>query len=159
LKLSELNDWLTLGANLGVLAGILFLVLELQQNSEMLASQARSIRQEIRLTDYVLPINNESYAQALIKYRNNQELTEYETLLVRRGMDISLTNFQFVYFEYVNGLIEESELPVSAWSQLFSGEGRANPDYWPYLKDYWEEMKSINYDPAFVQWMDSNVVK
>lgn len=73
-------------------------------------------------------------------------------------MDISLTNFQLVYFEYVNGLIEESELPASVWSQLFNGEGRANPDYWPYLQDYWEEMKSIKYDPAFVQWMDNNVV-
>jgi hypothetical protein len=37
-KLSELNDWLTLGANLGVLAGLMSLGLELQQNSRMLAS-------------------------------------------------------------------------------------------------------------------------
>ena len=74
-------------------------------------------------------------------------------------MDISLTNLQFVYFEYVNGRIEESGLPISAWSRLFNGEGRANPDHWPYLKGCRAEMKAINYDPAFVQWMDSNVVK
>lgn len=158
MKLAELNDWLSLGANIGVLAGIVFLAVELQQNSDMLESQARSIRQEIRLTDYVLPLNNENFAKALVKYRRNEELTDYEDLLIRRGMDITLTNFQYVYNEYKNGLIDESELPVGTWRNTFAGGERSNRDYWPDLKSYWEEMKTINYDPGFVEWMDENVV-
>ena len=157
MKFSELNNWLTLGANIGVLAGIIFLALELQQNSAMLESQARSIRQEIRLADYTLPLYNENFANALLKYGRNEELTEYENLLVRRGMDITLTNFQYVYNEYLNGLIEESELPVHVWSNAFTGGERSNRDYWPDLSEYWEEMKYINYDPGFVEWMDANV--
>ena len=37
----NLNRWLTLGANTGVVIGIVFLALELQQNNELLQSQTR----------------------------------------------------------------------------------------------------------------------
>jgi hypothetical protein len=33
MKLSAINDWLTLAANIGVLAGIIFLAMEIQQNT------------------------------------------------------------------------------------------------------------------------------
>jgi hypothetical protein len=74
-------------------------------------------------------------------------------------VDITLTSFQFVYTEHLNGLLEESDLPVDAWVKLFRIDGRSNQDYWPYLTEYWEEIKSINYDQGFVVWMDENVVK
>ena len=40
MKLSTLNEWLTLGANIGVLAGIIFLAVELQQNTKQLQLQS-----------------------------------------------------------------------------------------------------------------------
>ena len=35
MDIEKLNRWLTLGANVGVLAGIIFLALEIQQNSRL----------------------------------------------------------------------------------------------------------------------------
>ena len=40
MKISHLNDWLTLGANFAVFVGILFLAYELRQNTMMLRSEA-----------------------------------------------------------------------------------------------------------------------
>ena len=44
----RLNRWLTLGANVGVLIGIVFLAFELQQNNENLAAQQRAMDRVIK---------------------------------------------------------------------------------------------------------------
>jgi len=41
MQLDDLNKWLTLAANVGVLAGIIFLAIELQQNTNMMQAQTR----------------------------------------------------------------------------------------------------------------------
>lgn len=38
----RLNRWLTLGANLAVLVGLVFLVIEIKQNNDMVMAQTRS---------------------------------------------------------------------------------------------------------------------
>lgn len=40
-NLDKLNQWLTLGANIGVLVGIIFLAVEMQQNTDMMQAQTR----------------------------------------------------------------------------------------------------------------------
>ena len=39
--MNKLNQWLTLLANIGVIAGIVFLGVEIRQNTEMIQSQTR----------------------------------------------------------------------------------------------------------------------
>jgi hypothetical protein len=41
LDYSQLNEWLTLNANLGVLVGIIFLIIEIKQNTELHKSDSR----------------------------------------------------------------------------------------------------------------------
>ena len=43
----SLNRWLTLGANVGVIAGIIFLAVELRHNNELLAADARFNRLQL----------------------------------------------------------------------------------------------------------------
>jgi len=38
----RLNRWLTLGANIGVLVGIILLIVELNQNRQMMQAQTRN---------------------------------------------------------------------------------------------------------------------
>jgi len=42
MKPDKVNRWLTLGANIGVLIGIILLVVELDQNREMIRAQTRN---------------------------------------------------------------------------------------------------------------------
>ena len=41
MNMDKLNQWLMLGANLGVILGIIFLALEVQQNNNLIATQNR----------------------------------------------------------------------------------------------------------------------
>ena len=52
MNLDNLNKWLTLLANLGVLAGIIFLAMELQQNSKMMEAQTRDSITEKQMEMY-----------------------------------------------------------------------------------------------------------
>ena len=55
MRLKRLNEWLALLANLGVIAGIVFLAIEVNQNNLLMKSQTRSdIAQSI--TDVLLRV-------------------------------------------------------------------------------------------------------
>ena len=68
MKLDNLNKWLTLIANVGVLSGIVFLAIEVQQNSNAISSQTRStITQNILMTQQVSsdPVRAEIMARGI----------------------------------------------------------------------------------------------
>jgi hypothetical protein len=154
----NLNKWLTLTANLAVVAGIVFLAFELKQNNELLDAEIRTIRHGVRAADYLLPLEHQQYANALIKKRHGEPLSEYESLILNRTMAATLYNYQYVFTEYSLGRIAESTLPISEWRSELDGEDSSNPGYWPDLREYWEARKNLDYDPAFVKWMDENIV-
>jgi hypothetical protein len=62
MKLAALNDWLTLIANIGVLAGLIFVGLEIRQNTlalerEISISSAESTHGVVANSDYLAQIN------------------------------------------------------------------------------------------------------
>ncbi len=70
----------------------------------------------------------------------------------------SLYNYQYVFTEYTLGRIEEGTLPIDGWRLDLNGKIEIEPGYWPDLREYWEIRKHVDFDPAFVQWMDENIV-
>ena len=53
MKTGRLNSWLTLGANIGVLIGIILLLVELDQNRQMMRAQTRNVLSG-QLSDFLL---------------------------------------------------------------------------------------------------------
>ena len=157
MKKIDLGQAITILANMGVIAGIVFLGIELRQNNELLSAEARATRLSVRLNENQLPIENPDLANALIKHRHGDELTEHEQLVLDRYMETILVVFQNVVIEAQRGLIDEQSIPIDSWRNLFSGRALSIPGYWPDLSDYWEASK-LGFDPAFVQWMEENVV-
>ena len=154
----NLNKWLTLTANLAVVAGIVFLAFELKQNNELLETEIRTIRHNVRAADFLLPLEHRPYANALIKKRRGEPLSEYESLILNRGIATTLYNYQYVFTEYSFGRIAESTIPISQWRTDFDGDVSSSLEYWPDLREYWEARKNLDYDPEFVKWMDENIV-
>ena len=144
-------------ANLGVIADLVFLGLEIQQNNALLETEIVSTRQAIRAKDFLLPVEYPEFGQALIDSRNGKELTEYQTLILSRVASIMLFNWQFVDAEFVKGRIDEESIPVRVWRRAFRGKGRSEMDYWPDMTDFWEK-NHVAFDPEFVAWMEKNVV-
>ncbi|MDX1404681.1 MAG: hypothetical protein R3192_09085 [Woeseiaceae bacterium] len=155
---NKLHNWLTLTANLAVVASIIFLAVEIRQNSELLEAEIRTIRHGFRAADYLLPMEHEQFGIALLKMHNGESLTEYETLILHRSMAVTLFNYQYVFTEYKLGRISESDLPIRVWRLDLDGENDYRPGWWPDLREYWEATKHTNFDPEFVEWMDENIV-
>ena len=79
----RLNRWLTLVANLAVVAGIIFLGLELRQNNELLQFEVESIYFENRVWGLERSIENPEFGVLVFKARNGAELDEFEAYQVR----------------------------------------------------------------------------
>jgi hypothetical protein len=127
----NLNRWLTLGANIGVLIGIIFLALELQQNNELLESQAQetqalSIQNATTLDqDFLLVIAADSaLSETWFTYlRAPDTLTEVKQLQASYLMAALLRRLEGVYLQKRLGSL--SEEGWTARKPLFIGMARS----------------------------------
>jgi len=133
------NRWLTLGANIGVVIGIIFLALELQQNNELLQSQAQetqalSIQAATTLDqDFLLLIGSDpALAQTWNTYlRAPDTLSKDQWLQGSYLMAALLRRLESVYIQKRLGSLSEE-----GWRSrqaLFIGIARS-PGYSAYLK-------------------------
>jgi hypothetical protein len=156
-KKLDLGQTISILANIGVIAGIVFLAIELRQNNELLAAQARSDRVGLRQGDNALLLENPDFASAVMKSVNGEPLTDQENMLVHRYSDYVLINFQNVYAEMERGLIDETSIPIEAWRRNFRNEQWNKTNGRPNLLEHWQAHQ-FAYDPDFIEWMEENVV-
>ena len=156
MKKLDLGQAITILANVGVIAGIVFLAIELRQNNELLGAQARATRVGLRQADNGLVLGNPELARVLIKHRNSEPMTEYENLLLDHYINFVLVNFQSVYREMVQGLIEQHTVPLGAWRSNFTEDGKR--EGYVDMRGYWLRSGPTEFDADFVQWMEENVV-
>ena len=106
MKLSELNEWLSLIANVGVLAGIIFLAIEIQQNTNVVRTAAYN--------DTVKSFNEWRYAvisdpEALAhiaEYRGVEDVNELKkSMLINSQWAI----YEQAFYAYRYGLMEDNE--------------------------------------------------
>jgi hypothetical protein len=137
-------------ANLSVIVGIVFLALQLQQNSALLASQARATRAQVRLNSLDTALSNPELLQAAFKQLNGEPPTAMEEFILFIDANRSFVSWQFVYGEFREGLIESADVPVENWRNVFRVRD---------LQRFWQQKEILGLRPDFVQWMDENVVE
>ncbi len=152
MKTDSINRWLILGANLGVLVGIIFLAIELRQNNELLEAQTRAENFDRIIGFAEQIIENPALATALRKTENNEEITEVEDILLRAMALRTLRQFEWTFGEVQAGRLE-GPLPVDIYRKGFRGEGIFR---WP-IGEYWAVMKEY-FAPDFVQFVEENIV-
>ena len=131
-------------ANVGVVAGIVFLVVELQQNNELMASQARFNRLSVATETMTLVAESPDIARFLVKSNNGEELAPEEDLRLENYHRRIFFNMQWTYRE-----VPESSIPIEGWRMLVGD---------PAKREFWLENKTqFNNDPEFVQWIDENL--
>ena len=141
----DVDQTVSVIANLGIIVGIVFLVLELRQNNEVLELQMQS-ENRARVTAIAeLVVDNPEYADLMAK--DVSELTESEgNRLTFLGIRMIL-NFNELYTDYVSGRITEEEAKrrvTSIWER--------QADYG--VKLAWPVTKS-RYEPDFIEWLES----
>ena len=145
MKKLDLGQIVTLVANLGVIAGIVFLAVEVQQNNELLATQARYERDAIARSGNLRHIENPELIRVTVKAQNSEPLTQEEAMLIELSCNLTLDNYSYVYREFRNGLLDERSLPGGGTFRRCPG--------WEAL---WNQQKQ-NYDPEFIEWAEENI--
>ena len=105
----KLNDWLTLVANVGVIAGIVFLAIEVRQNSEAVRAQTRA-----QLTDQVVELlsvnmNDKEYASVLMRGNQLEELSPVEQWQYNTHRIAWINHWKNMVYQYEMGMYDESE--------------------------------------------------
>ncbi|HUF75531.1 MAG TPA: hypothetical protein VMM35_04600 [Longimicrobiales bacterium] len=130
----KLTTWLSLGANLGVLVGLILLVIEIRQNTNMMESQIHQSRTEAALSEQQAVFNSDHMPAILVKVANGEPLTEEESRrfepyfrAFNRNMDNQLWQFNRGFLgdniprsvgNAVPGVIGESQLGMELWQRM-----------------------------------------
>jgi len=118
MKLSSINEWLTLGANLGVLMGIVFLVVEIQQNTRSLdesrnlsAAQAYQSRAQSFIDIALAVASNQELASIVTNVSGNidviSSLTPEDRLRYRQIWNARRMTMDDIFYQYQNGYLDQ----------------------------------------------------
>jgi uncharacterized protein (TIGR02246 family) len=150
-KKPDLTQVIQILANVGVIAGIVFLAVELRQNNETLRAQVRLERAQTRTDGLTELANNPELVRARVKDASGAELTPEERHVIEAGWETLLTRWQYVHGEWQAGLVDLEDIPVEAWKRTM--------DAYPSFYRTWQNDKAIAFRPDFAAWMDRNVVE
>ncbi len=149
MKKIDLGQTITILANVGVIAGIVFLGIELQQNNELLEVQAEMAVSDVQSNTLLAVIQEPELIELMLK--DEQSLTEVERhrllMLGLRGIRV----WQGRHRLLERGLLDEAEV-VQNMRNIYDRE----------ILNYgvpaaWENYKG-GFPPAFVQFFEENVV-
>lgn len=156
MNLDRLNRWLTLAANIGVIAGIVFLGIELQQNNRLSAAQA-----EFNLLQYEMSFASPGYENSDVaefmvnvrrKGRSGEELSEVEQFRVRRLLDKRFAGWEWRYLQNRAGTLDDMNALRRSIETNFN-----RPDFMAgssaEFHTYWTQFASRG-NPEFVQFVE-----
>lgn len=104
----KVNTWLSLGANFGVVIGLILLIIEIGQNTDMMRSQINQSRTDTALfqqysmsdTDYIAPI--------IVKVSSGEQLSDEEMLRYDARMRAFNRNQDNNLWQYNQGFLGEN---------------------------------------------------
>lgn len=118
-------------ANLGVIAGIVFLALELIQNREMMRAQTRNDLAQGAIGVITLTATNRDLADVLVRANEGETLTPAEDWMFVSRTEAVFRYFENVHYQYRQGLYDESEFSKHRDTmEWVMKEDAANVRYW-----------------------------
>ena len=147
MKRFEFGQVMTLIANVGVLCGILLLAFELRQNNELMRADARQNRVQMSVDAWRFFASSGDIVELREREKSGEELSNAETRRITAAVMSVLVIVAWTFAE----LPDESDLRQVREVQRYNFAN--GPEY----RRVWEMRKST-FDPAFVLWMEENVV-
>ena len=142
----RVNRWLTLGANIGVLIGIVLLVIEVRQNNENLVAQERATYNAGFSDIWGMAAEDSRLAEILAKELDGESLTRAEFVQLAAYWTKNLLTNQWSYIE----------LPAeeSAPNLLYL---KGSFEEFPTLRWVWENRQEF-FNPEFIDYVNENIV-
>ncbi|CAN0575628.1 unnamed protein product [Laminaria digitata] len=147
MKIESLNIWAGLVANICVIAGIVFLAIEVNQNSQMMAAGTRS-----NITDRILHLTELQSSFEMRDVRltraRDEELSDEQLMILRSLYVLRLRHWEDMVYQYNLGLFDEEEMEgVLAFIQNNFND--------PIMGNVWRRQRPF-YSQSFVDFIDMN---
>ena len=152
MKKLDLGQIVGVLANIGVIAGIIFLAVEVQQNSDLLEAETRAVRAASRTNFSALILQNDELLGSIARAEAGESLSaEDELRLYYLGRAV-LIGWQSGYREAQLGNVADEAVMIDSMVEDFHEIGDV-----PRLDKAWERYKR-NLDADFIRFMEENVV-
>jgi len=154
MKKIDLGQTINTLANVGVIAGIAFLAVQMQQNNALLANQARSELADRRTRFIEMLIEYPDISELLAKVSDGQTLTPAEQIRFDQLARRLFASWESQFLEVEQGIIPLDSLPIRQWRVIFYGTRQ--PDF--RLQAAWEGWRQEAM-PQFAEFVEANIVK
>ena len=144
----KLNKWLTLTANIGVVIGLILLLIELRQNTEMMRAQITHSRSETAQSENQAVFNSDHMPAVISKVRSEAELTDVELIRYEFYFRAVNRNQDNVLWQHREGFLGEN-VPDSVRAVVIAVIASNSTG-----RQIWERTKSA-YSPEYVEFADS----
>ena len=145
MKKPDLGQAIQILANVGVIAGIVFLGFELRQNNEQLSAQARYNYYAGRAEFQRSLAFDPAVSQLILSRAAGAELSPQDRFRLERLANSVFTTWEYEYGELKRGLISEEEFSIPGKQAIF-----------PLGENHWEEYRRSA--PAdFVEFVEREI--
>ena len=155
MKKLDLGQTITILANLGVIAGIVFLAIEIQQNNQLLRAEAIGTALETRLVRQEIILANDSLVTAHAKNNRGEPLTDEDRIRLNAANYRNMLGRQKDYFLYQEGILTEelfrANFPIMKVSLSDSDATYSG-------RDFWEARKMVSATPAFRDFVEACIL-
>ena len=146
MKSQAVNAWLSLLANFAVVAGIIFLGVELRQNNEALEAQSRYNHKESRTGYGIYIATNQQFSEVFAKARSGEALTVAEEIQYAHFADYVFATWEWEFHESLHGRLE---LPIRGYRETFKE---------PKIGEYWKATKH-QFSKEFGDFIEREVIE
>lgn len=144
--MDKINEYLNLLGNIGVVVGIVFLVIEIRNNTRATEGQTRDAMTE-RVISWQMSLSaNEFTATAISKAVNGEELSQPESLAVQAMTLANMRIWENEYYQYRRGLFSKEEfvprmaviegnMRMCLYRNNWAGGGSYSPEFRAFINE------------------------
>ncbi|MDH3421234.1 MAG: hypothetical protein OEQ25_10530 [Gammaproteobacteria bacterium] len=135
MKKLDLGQTINTLANMGVIAGIAFLAVELRQNSQVVRAQSRAQISSEAADHIMRRAENAELAEIQLRANGGEQLTRLEQERLFLMAQSTFRRWENIHYQYRQGLYSEEEFAgnTRAWRGALSN--RVNRQYWETRRD------------------------
>jgi len=151
MKKIDFGQTIQILANVGVIAGLIFLAIEIAQNNELLQAEARRSQLDAWVNDYSGIVDNADVSRIVfaMNLNNGEGLSDEDKWRYSWWVRRMLNRWEWEYSEVTRGYLDMGDLNVVGWSARL-----ANPAF----RAVWDEYRDAR-DPEFVQFVEANLLE
>ncbi len=131
----KLNNWLSLGANIGVVIGLVLPIIEIDQNTDMMRAQINQARTDTA-TDEQLAYFNADYLPAILVKRNRgEQFSDEEMIRYTASFRALMRNQDNNHWQYNQGILGEN-IPrsIRGFARGVIGSDKIATETWDSMK-------------------------